>query len=160
MPCVRARGPDRHPPPADPDHLAALKRANFHITTLAGNHMFDQGAAGVEDTIATLHSQSIATTGAGMNLEEARRPAIIARGGVRFGVLSYNCVGPRDSWATHKKAGVAYVHVLTHYELNYATPGGPPRRHPQHGCFSRWVDGQPDEIAGSGTTRKRQSTKA
>jgi poly-gamma-glutamate capsule biosynthesis protein CapA/YwtB (metallophosphatase superfamily) len=113
-------------PPANPEHLAALKRANFHIATLAGNHMFDQGAAGVEDTIAALHAQSIATTGAGMNLDEARRPAIIERHGIRIGVLSYNCVGPRDSWAKASKAGVAYVHVLTHYELNYATPGGPP----------------------------------
>ncbi len=88
--------------------------------------MFDQGTAGVEDTIAALRNQSIATTGADMNLAEARQPANLERNGLRIGVLSYNCVGPRDSWATHTKAGVAYVHVLTHYELNYATPGGPP----------------------------------
>ncbi len=113
-------------PPANPEHLAALARANFHVATLAGNHMFDQGVAGVADTIAALRAESIVTTGAGMNLDEARQPAIIERNGVRVGVLSYNCVGPRDSWATHKKAGVAYVHVLTHYELNYASPGGPP----------------------------------
>ena len=25
------------------------------------------------------------------------------------------------------KAGCAYVHVLTHYELDHASPGGPPR---------------------------------
>jgi poly-gamma-glutamate synthesis protein (capsule biosynthesis protein) len=42
-------------------------------------------------------------------------------------VLSYNCVGPRESWATSTKPGCAYVHVLTHYELDHATPGGPPR---------------------------------
>jgi poly-gamma-glutamate synthesis protein (capsule biosynthesis protein) len=117
-------------PPANPDHLAALKRAGFHVATLAGNHMYDQGAAGVEDTIAALRNENILTTGAGMNLAEARRPAIIQiggeRNGRRIGVLSYNCVGPRESWAKANKPGVAYVHVLTHYELNYASPGGPP----------------------------------
>ncbi|NOT61280.1 MAG: CapA family protein [Acidobacteria bacterium] len=113
-------------PPANPEHLAALARANFHVATLAGNHMFDQGTAGVADTIAALRAENIVTVGAGMNLNEARQPAIIERNGLRIGVLSYNCVGPRDSWAKHNKAGVAYLHVLTHYELNYATPGGPP----------------------------------
>jgi poly-gamma-glutamate synthesis protein (capsule biosynthesis protein) len=41
-------------------------------------------------------------------------------------VLGYNCVGPRESWATSAKPGCAYVHVLTHYELDHASPGGPP----------------------------------
>jgi hypothetical protein len=36
-------------------------------------------------------------------------------------------VGPRESWATSGKPGCAYVHVLTHYELDHASPGGPPR---------------------------------
>jgi poly-gamma-glutamate synthesis protein (capsule biosynthesis protein) len=40
--------------------------------------------------------------------------------------LSYNCVGPRDSWAKAKKPGVAFVRILTHYELDHASPGGPP----------------------------------
>ncbi len=113
-------------PAANPLHLAALGRAGFNVATLAGNHICDQGAAGVEDTIAALREQSIQTTGAGMNLNEARKPVIIERNGLRCGVLSYNCVGPRDSWATANKAGCTYVHVITHYELNYASPGGPP----------------------------------
>ena len=62
-----------------------------------------------------------------MTLEEARRPAVVEAGGVRVGVLSYNCVGPRESRATSRKAGAAALDVLTHYELDYAGPGGPPR---------------------------------
>ena len=34
-------------PPGNPDHLAALKRAGFHVATLAGNHIFDAGPAGI-----------------------------------------------------------------------------------------------------------------
>jgi len=113
-------------PASDPANLAALQRAGFHVATLAGNHIADAGPYGVEDTIAELHRLGIATTGAGMNRAEARRAALIERNGVRLGFLSYNCVGPRESWAGRNRAGCAYVHVLTHYELSHASPGGPP----------------------------------
>jgi poly-gamma-glutamate capsule biosynthesis protein CapA/YwtB (metallophosphatase superfamily) len=114
-------------PPSDPDNLSALKRAGFHVATLAGNHISDAGPCGIEDTIATLRQLDIATTGAGMNLAQAHEPAIVASRGVRVGILSYNCVGPKDSWAAEKKAGCAYIQVITHYELDHASPGGPPR---------------------------------
>lgn len=113
-------------PASDPRSLLALGRAGFHVVTLAGNHIADAGPEGIEDTIEGLRRQGIATTGAGASLEDAHRPAIIDRDGVRLGFLSYNCVGPRESWATSAKPGCAYVKVLTHYELDYATPGGPP----------------------------------
>lgn len=114
-------------PASDPAHLLALGRAGVHVATLAGNHVFDAGPNGVEDTVAELRRQGIATAGAGLTLDEARQPAILERQGLRIGVLSYNCVGPRDSWAAARKAGCAYVHVITHYELDHASPGGPPR---------------------------------
>jgi poly-gamma-glutamate capsule biosynthesis protein CapA/YwtB (metallophosphatase superfamily) len=114
-------------PPSDPDNLAALSRAGFQVATLAGNHMFDAGPNGVEDTVGALRQLGIVATGAGMCLAEARKPAIVVQRGLRVGTLSYNCVGPRESWANEKKAGCAYVQVITHYELDYATPGGPPR---------------------------------
>jgi poly-gamma-glutamate synthesis protein (capsule biosynthesis protein) len=97
------------------------------VATLAGNHIFDAGPNGIEDTVAGLRRQGIQTTGAGRTLAEARQPAIVEREGVSVGVLSYNCVGPKDSWAGPTKAGCAYVRVITHYELDHASPGGPPR---------------------------------
>jgi poly-gamma-glutamate synthesis protein (capsule biosynthesis protein) len=109
--------------PSDPDNLAALMRTGLDVATLAGNHVADAGREGIEDTLAGLRALGIATAGAGMSLAEARAPAIVD--GV--GVLSYNCVGPRDGWARPSKAGCAYVEVLTHYELDHAGPGGPPR---------------------------------
>ena len=113
-------------PPANPTHLATLQRVGFHIATLAGNHIADSGPNGIEDTIETLQSLGIQTTGAGMSVGAARQPAVVTQKGTRVGVLSYNCVGPKDSWATSKKAGCAFVKVLTHYELDHASPGGPP----------------------------------
>jgi hypothetical protein len=123
----RAIGEAAANPGRDPAKLAALSRAGFHVATLAANHIFDAGEVGVEDTLAALHALNIPTAGAGMNLDEARQPAVIERGGLRFGFLSYNCVGPKESWASVIKAGGAYVEIITHYELDYAGPGGPPR---------------------------------
>lgn len=120
------RSSDVPAPASDPRNLTALANAGFHVATLAGNHVFDAGEMGVRDTIHHLLDLGIHTTGAGMNIDEARRPVIVERKGVRFGFLSYNCVGPRDSWAMRNKPGCAYVQILTHYELDHATPGGPP----------------------------------
>jgi Bacterial capsule synthesis protein PGA_cap len=113
-------------PPADPRNLEALGRAGFHVATLAGNHICDSGPNGITDTIEALRAQNIQTTGAGDTLDDARRPAWQARENLRFGFLSYNCVGPRESWATAAGPGCAYVKILTHYELDHASPGGPP----------------------------------
>ncbi|MBB4683130.1 CapA family protein [Amycolatopsis jiangsuensis] len=114
-------------PPADPAALEALSEAGFDVVTLAGNHIFDAGEVGVTDTVAHARAAGLVPAGAGADLAEARTPAIVERGGLRIGVLSYNCVGPRESWATSRKAGCAYLHVLTHYELDHASPGGPPK---------------------------------
>lgn len=114
-------------PPADPAALAALERAGFAVATLAGNHICDAGGQGVLDTVRHATEYGLRTAGAGANLELARRPAIAPAGDIRVAVLSYNCVGPRESWATSTKPGAAYVHILTHYELDHASPGGPPR---------------------------------
>src|SRR5690349_7009861 len=92
-------------PPADPAALKALPAAGFHIVTLAGNHVYDAGDIGIADTISHSRDAGLLTAGSGPNIAEARRPAIMETGGLRVGVLSYNCVGPRESWATSGKAG-------------------------------------------------------
>ncbi|MDO8379648.1 CapA family protein [Phenylobacterium sp.] len=112
-------------PGAPPENLAALGRAGFHIATLAGNHIHDRGGEGIADTIDGLRALGIETTGAGANLAAARAPAIVARGGLKVGVLSYNCVGPREGWAAERRAGCAYIKIISHYEPEGANPGGP-----------------------------------
>lgn len=110
----------------DPENLQALVSAGMQLVTLAGNHIADAGVTGIEDTLGWLRGHGIGCTGAGMNLREARCPTIVERGGVRFGFLSYNCVGPKETWAGANRPGCAFIHVITHYELDHATPGGPP----------------------------------
>lgn len=98
-------------PAAPPAHLAALSRAGFAAMTLAGNHIADRGPAGIADTRAELERLGIASCGAGSSIEEARRPAILTRNGVRVALLSYNCVGPESGWAQPARAGCAFVRV-------------------------------------------------
>ena len=113
-------------PGCPPENMNALAAAGFNVITLAGNHIWDMGAPGIEDTVTGLGNLGIAVTGGGMNIDEARKPAIIVRDGTRFGFLSYNCVGTMGQWATKLKPGCAYVRIITHYEMNGANPGGPP----------------------------------
>jgi poly-gamma-glutamate synthesis protein (capsule biosynthesis protein) len=114
-------------PASPPANIAALGRAGFGVATLAGNHIHDRGGEGIEDTIALLRAQGVEPTGAGRDIAQARTPAIAERKGVTVGVLSYNCVGPREGWAGPKNPGCAYLKVVTHYETQGANPGGPPK---------------------------------
>lgn len=100
-------------PGADPNHVSAMARAGFDAVSLAGNHMADRGPEGIDDTIAALRHAQVEYTGAGLNLNAARTPAFMDRGGKRIALLSYNCVGPESSWATDSRAGCAYVRVDT-----------------------------------------------
>jgi poly-gamma-glutamate capsule biosynthesis protein CapA/YwtB (metallophosphatase superfamily) len=100
-------------PGADPEHVPAIRRAGFHAVTMAGNHIADCGAPGIADTCAALDAAGIAHCGAGRDLASARAPAFIGHAGFRVALLSYNCVGPEDSWATASRAGCAAVRVDT-----------------------------------------------
>jgi poly-gamma-glutamate capsule biosynthesis protein CapA/YwtB (metallophosphatase superfamily) len=100
-------------PGADPDNLDALQRAGFDAVTLAGNHIADCGLEGIEDTRERLDALGIQCCGAGANLSNARAPATLRAGNLRLALLSYNCVGPADAWATDEGAGCAYVRVNT-----------------------------------------------
>lgn len=113
--------------PAPPSALDAVAKAGFTVLTLAGNHVYDSGEQGIEDTRSHCHDRGLAIAGAGRNLEEAWEPAITETEHRRLVVLSVNCVGPRESWAGSAKAGCARVEVISHYEPRGANPGGPPR---------------------------------
>ncbi|UUT36663.1 CapA family protein [Microbacterium elymi] len=113
--------------PGPPDALDAVAAAGFSVLTLAGNHVYDFGPDGIAQTRRHCADRGIRTVGTGANLAEALRPVVIAGDDTDVAVLSINCVGPRESWATSLKPGAAYIEVVTHYEPRGANPGGPPR---------------------------------
>ncbi len=109
-----------------PAVLNSLVDSGFHIVSLAGNHLWDSGIPGIEDTIGWLKKHGIGFVGAGMDLVEARKQVIIEREATRYGFLAYNCVGPKETSASASRPGCAFIDIITHYELDYAGPGGPP----------------------------------
>jgi poly-gamma-glutamate capsule biosynthesis protein CapA/YwtB (metallophosphatase superfamily) len=60
-----------------PDNLASLSVARPDVFTLANNHILDFGIGGLEETLAELSTAGLQTTGAGSDLHEARRPAVV-----------------------------------------------------------------------------------
>ena len=100
-------------PGADPAYVPAIARAGIDAVSLAGNHMADCGAEGIADTCDALRQAGIAFAGAGANLAAARSPAMLECQGRLIALLSYNCVGPQNSWASQTHAGCAFVRVET-----------------------------------------------
>lgn len=113
--------------PGPPSALDGLVEAGFGMLTLAGNHIYDFGPEGIRETREHCAARGLLTAGVGEDIDEALAPMVSEVDGVRIAVLSVNCVGPRETWATSLKPGAAYVEVITHYETRGANPGGPPR---------------------------------
>lgn len=84
--------------------------------TMATNHMYDSGPDAMLDTRAFLLGQGIQVTGAGRDLAEARRPAIIERNGIRIGYLGYCSTLRPGGEAGVDKPGIAPIRVRTCYE--------------------------------------------
>jgi len=116
---------DIQAPPSAPEHLDVLKDIGFDICSVAGNHLYDCGPYGVTDTVEKLKELGIRPAGGGKCLEEARKPAIVEKDGIRTGVLSYNATGPRLGWATSQKPGCNYIKVETSYVPARDMPGCP-----------------------------------
>lgn len=82
----------------DPAFADALRWAGFDVVSLANNHAFDGETVGLLDTMDHLSDVGVRQVGAGLNLEDARRPLILERGGIRVAFFGYarsiNWIGP------------------------------------------------------------------
>jgi len=76
--------------------------------TLANNHALDYGVEALADTLNLLAAAGIATVGAGIDLEQARRPTILATGELRVAVLGVTD-HPPDFAAGPDRPGVAFA---------------------------------------------------
>ncbi len=78
------------------NELRPLKEVGFNLVTLANNHMLDQGVRGLKDTILNCHELGIATVGAGMNLEDARKIHLQVIGNIKVAFINV-C---ENEWST------------------------------------------------------------
>ncbi len=109
-------------------HLASVfTDCGFDVVSVASNHAMDWGGDALLDTIALLESKGIKTIGAGRDLAEARRPAIIGKNGIRVAFLAYCSILNEGYAAGPNKAGVAPLRAHTYYESVDYQAGVPPR---------------------------------
>ncbi len=92
---------------ADPLAARALKSAGIRVVSLANNHSMDFGPIALRDTLDALNENEILYTGAGMDLEDARAPAIIKINGRTLAFLSYSLTFPLEFYASARQPGTA-----------------------------------------------------
>ena len=95
-----------------PDGVKALKASNVAIVGVANN--VASGRENILKSLAVLDANGILHAGAGRNIDEAHKPAIVTRKGVRIGFLQYTArwYQDKDMIATDTEAGVARIKSL------------------------------------------------
>ena len=73
---------------APPDAVFALQRAGVDLVSLANNHVFDQGFAGLQRTLELLENTGIEHAGVGPSREDSFRSTVVRQGGARVAFLS------------------------------------------------------------------------
>lgn len=95
-----------------PEKVSLLQEMGIDAVTLANNHALDYGTDALLDSCDTLDHAGILHTGAGANLEEAKKPVVVELKGHRIGILGTTRVIPESSWV----AGKNHVGMLATYD--------------------------------------------
>jgi len=112
---VESEGPDRDlPDKTGWQHLGAeavqaLKAGHIQAVGVANNVAY--GPANIIKSLAVLDANGIFHTGAGANIDQAHKPAILASKGVRIGFLQYSAkwYAQNQQIATATRPGVARI---------------------------------------------------
>jgi len=91
---------------ADPALADVLARVGFGAMSVANNHVGDEGAASVSDTLDALGKARVLAVGAGRNAAQAYAPVVVERNGIRIALLAFDATG-QGSPASSTTAGVA-----------------------------------------------------
>lgn len=83
--------------------INGIKALNPTLLGLANNHILDQDEQGLVSTIELLKSYNIDSVGAGKGLNDAAKPYILEKEGLKIGV--YACAEHEFTIATEKRAG-------------------------------------------------------
>jgi poly-gamma-glutamate synthesis protein (capsule biosynthesis protein) len=103
-------------PRMDESSIAAYVRAGFNFMNQANNPHTYHGLHALVRSVEVLEAMNVAHGGAGRNLAEARKPAIIERNGTKVAFVCRTSVGTPEMAATVDTPGVARYPVHTLYE--------------------------------------------
>ena len=92
-----------------PDGVKALKAANIAVVGVANN--VASGRENILKSLSVLDANGISHAGAGRNIDDAHKPTIVERKGVKIGFLQYTArwYQDKDMIATATEAGVAKI---------------------------------------------------
>jgi poly-gamma-glutamate capsule biosynthesis protein CapA/YwtB (metallophosphatase superfamily) len=95
----------------DPQALPAARRAGVDVVSQANNHAYDQGPAGLVDSLDAIRAAGLTSVGAGANESEALRAARFESHGWTVAVVGIDQVlDPIDQVAGSNKPGTAGGH--------------------------------------------------
>lgn len=94
---------------AAPKMIDGFVRAGFKVVSLANNHIMDYGSEALLETIDIIDSRGILHSGAGRNLEEARKPAFFNCGGMEFAFISFATEAFSGYGANPCKPGISLI---------------------------------------------------
>ena len=102
---------------SDAKNARGLTVGNVNVMSLANNHVMDAGAGGLMTTIEVLDELGIRAVGAGRDLDEARRPVVLERRGVRTAFVGAASTFPAGIEAKRGRAGINPLRFHNHYYL-------------------------------------------
>ncbi|MFZ6689034.1 CapA family protein [Undibacterium sp. SXout11W] len=149
-------------------HPSALPTLHqyFDAVSLANNHSGDFGRSAFTEMLGYLEQQKLSYFGGGRNLNEAHKPLIIERKGIRIALLAYDEFMPRSFEAAATEAGVAWseddeqvINDIQHARLTYRADVVIPFMHwgweneplsgeRQHQLAHRMIDAGADAVIG------------
>ena len=91
----------------DPKSIEILSELGTVAVMLSNNHTMDYGENGLKDTIAALKNAGIQTAGAGKDLEEACRPAIIKEKNSDTAIFNFGWKEEETVYAGERHGGCA-----------------------------------------------------
>ena len=95
----------------DPEALPAARRAGVDVANQANNHSYDDGPAGLVDSLSTIRAAGIAAVGAGSDQPDSLRAASLQIDGWTVAILGIDEVlDPADEVAGPDKPGTAAGH--------------------------------------------------
>jgi poly-gamma-glutamate capsule biosynthesis protein CapA/YwtB (metallophosphatase superfamily) len=110
--CVLADGGEQVMKPYTfraPQESLPLLQKYFTAVSLANNHTGDYGKDAFSRQLTTLDNAKLPYFGGGRNRQEARRPLILERNGMRVALLGYNDFQPRSFAAGEDTPGSAWL---------------------------------------------------
>jgi poly-gamma-glutamate synthesis protein (capsule biosynthesis protein) len=99
-----------------PELINVLTAGKLNLVSIANNHIMDFGVESLTETVNLLKQNNIWFAGAGLNLAQAREPALFQIKDKKIAFIAYSLTFPQEFWATDTSAGTCFPSHTFVYE--------------------------------------------